>query len=65
MMIFSTDIPNDRNMYGDNVATKKVDYVVPETIREKMFCGMIFSFVGCVIQQRRIQNPVSNYEVAD
>ena len=35
MKIFSTDIPNDRNMYGDNIATKRDDYViVPETIRD-------------------------------
>ena len=35
MVIFSTDIPNDRNIYSDNIATKKTDYVIiPETIRE-------------------------------
>ena len=34
MKIFSTDIPNDRNVYGDNIATKEVDYVIPETIPE-------------------------------
>ena len=34
-MIFSRNIPNDRNIYGDNVATKKYDYVIiPEIIRE-------------------------------
>ena len=31
MKIFSTDLPNDRNVYGDNIATKKVDHVIPET----------------------------------
>ena len=34
MKIFSTDIPNGRNIYGDNIATKKVDYAIAETIRE-------------------------------
>ena len=34
MKIFSTDIANDRITYGDTIATKKVDYVIPETIRE-------------------------------
>ena len=33
MKIFSTVIPNDRNICGDNIATKKDNYViVPETI---------------------------------
>ena len=31
MKKFSTDLPNDRNVYGDNIVTKKVDYVIPET----------------------------------
>ena len=35
MKIFSPDIPNDRNIYGNNIATKKNVYVIiPETIRE-------------------------------
>ena len=35
MKIFSRDIPNGRNIYGDNIATKKNDYVIiPEIIRE-------------------------------
>ena len=35
MKILSTDIPSDRNMYGDNIATKKNDYVIiRETICE-------------------------------
>ena len=34
MKILSTDIPNDRYIYGENIETKKVDYVIPETIRE-------------------------------
>ena len=35
MEMFSTDIPNDRNIYWDNIATKKNDYVIiPKTIRE-------------------------------
>ena len=34
MKIFSMDIPNDRNIYGDNIVTKKVDYVIPEAICE-------------------------------
>ena len=45
MKIFSTDIPNHRNVYGDNIATKKDDYaIIPETIREIMCCRMMFSF---------------------
>ena len=47
MKIFSTDILNDRNIYGDNgrniygdnIATKKNDYVIiPETICDVLFC---------------------------
>ena len=39
MKIFSTDIPNDRNIYGDNIATKKNNYVIiPETIRDVLIC---------------------------
>ena len=35
MKIFSTDIPDDRNICGDNIATKKNEYaIIPETIRE-------------------------------
>ena len=35
MKTFSTDIPNDRNIYGDNTASKKDNYVIiPETIDE-------------------------------
>ena len=35
MKNFSTNLPNDRNIYGDNIVTKKNDYVIiPETIRE-------------------------------
>ena len=36
MKILSTDIANDRNIYGDNIATKII--------------GMMFSFVSYVIQ---------------
>ena len=41
MTIFSTVIPNDRNIYGDNIVTKKNDYVIiPETISsDKCFAG--------------------------
>ena len=60
MKIFSTDIPNDRNIYGDNIATKNVDYVIPETIPEINVLWMTFSFISYVIKQRPIQNPVSN-----
>ena len=36
MKIFSTDIPNDRNMYGDNISKEKDGYVIiPEAIRER------------------------------
>ena len=62
MKIFSTDIPNDRNMYGDNIATKRDDYViVPETIREinVLWNDVLFY----VIQKRHIQNPVSNITI--
>ena len=39
MKIFSTNITNDRNIYGHNIATKKNDYVIiPETIRDALFC---------------------------
>ena len=35
MNIFSTDIPSDRNMYEDNIATKRDDHaIIPETIHE-------------------------------
>ena len=37
-------IPNDRNTYGDNIATKKDDYVIiPETTRDKCFgvCSLL------------------------
>ena len=62
MKIFSTDIPNERNMYCDNIATKKDDYViVPETIREKNVLWHDVLFY--VIQKRRIQNPVSNITI--
>ena len=61
--MFFTDIPSDRNIFGDNIATKKVDYVIPENILEKMFCGVMFSFVTCLIKQRPIQNPVSNITI--
>ena len=45
--IFSTDIPNDSNIYDDNIAAKKDNYVIiPETIHElnvlwndALFCG--------------------------
>ena len=62
MKIFYTDILNDRNIYRDNIATKKDDYVItPEIIRD---INVIVSFTDkCffyVTQQRRIQNPVSN-----
>ena len=34
MKIFFTDMPNDRNIYGDNITTKKNDcIIIPETIR--------------------------------
>ena len=57
MKIFSTDIPNDRNMYGDNIATKRDDYViVPETIRD-------INVLWHDVQKRRIQNPVSNLTI--
>ena len=62
MKIFSSDIPNDRNMYGDNIETKREDYViVPETIREinVLWHDLLFY----VIQKRRIQNPVSNITI--
>ena len=44
MRIFSMGIPNDRNTYGDNIATKKDDYVIiPETTRDKCFgvCSLL------------------------
>ena len=62
MKIFSSDIPNDRNMYGDNIVTKEDDYViVPETIREinVLWHDVLFY----VIQKRRIQNLVSNITI--
>ena len=34
MRTFSTDIPHDRNIYGDNTLSKKDDYVIPDTVRE-------------------------------
>ena len=34
MRTFSTDIPRDRNIYGDNTLSKKDDYVIPDTVRE-------------------------------
>ena len=45
--------------------TRKVDYVIPKTnySRDKCFFGMIFSFVSYVIQQRGIQNAVSNITI--
>ena len=49
-------------MYGDNIATKKDDYViVPETIREinVLWHDVLFY----VIQKRRIQNLVSNITI--
>ena len=62
MKIFSTDIPNDRNMYGDNIATKRDDYVIiPETIREINVLWHDVHFY--VIQKRRIQNPVSKITI--
>ena len=63
MKIFTTDIPNDRNIYGDNIATKKGDYVIiPETIRDinVLWNDVLFY----VIQQKRIQDPVSdNFDI--
>ena len=62
MKIFSTDIPNDRNMYGDNIATKRDDYViVPETICE--INALWHDVLFYVNQKRRIPNPVSNITI--
>ena len=56
-MIFSRNIPNDRNIYGDNIATKKYDYVIiPETIREINVLWDDDLFY--LSQQRCIQNSV-------
>ena len=55
MKVFFNDIPNDRNIYGDNIAAKKNDYVI--------ILFMMLSFVSYVIQQRCIQNPVSNITI--
>ena len=63
MKIFTTDIPNNRNIYSDNIATKKGDYVIiPETIRDinVLWNDVLFY----VIQQKRIQDPVSdNFDI--
>ena len=63
MKIFTTDIPIDRNIYSDNIATKKGDYVIiPETIRDinVLWNDVLFY----VIQQKRIQDPVSdNFDI--
>ena len=59
MKIFSTDIPNDKNMYGDNISIEKDGYVIiPEAIRERNVLQDDVLFYA--IQQNRIQNPVSN-----
>ena len=59
MKIFSTDIPNDKNMYGDNISIEKDGYVImPEAIRERNVLQDDVLFYA--IQQKRIQNPVSN-----
>ena len=59
MKIFSTDIPNDKNMYGDNISIEKDGYVIiPEAIRERNVLQDEVLFYA--IQQKRIQNPVSN-----
>ena len=59
MKIFSTDIPNDKNMYGDNISIEKDGYVIiPEPIRERNVLQDDVLFYA--IQQKRIQNPVSN-----
>ena len=62
MKIFSTDIPNSRNIYGNNIATKRDDYVIiTETIQEinVLWDDVLFY----TIQERRIQNPVSNITI--
>ena len=59
MKIFSTDIPNDKNMYGDNISIEKDGYVIiPEAIRERNVLQDDVLFYA--VQQKRIQNPVSN-----
>ena len=59
MKIFSTDIPNDKNMYGDNISIEKDGYVIiPDAIRERNVLQDDVLFYA--IQQKRIQNPVSN-----
>ena len=63
MKIFTTDIPNDRNIYSDTTVTKKGDYVIiPETVRDinVLWNDVLFY----VIQQKRIQDPVSdNFDI--
>ena len=63
MKIFTTDIPNDRNIYSDTIETKKGDYVIiPETIRDinVLWNDVLFY----VIQQKCIQDPVSdNFDI--
>ena len=52
-------------IYGDNIATKKNDYVIiPETIREINVCGMMFSFVSYVIQQAYSEPSLKHYNKA-
>ena len=42
MRIFSVGISNDRNTYGDNIATKKDDYVIiPEITRDINVLGYV------------------------
>ena len=62
MKIFSTDIPNNRNIYGNNIATKRDDYVIiTETIQEiKVLWDDVLFYI---IQERRIQNSVSNITI--
>ena len=64
LQIFPADIPNGKNIYGNNIATKKNDYVViPETIRKINSFEMMFSFVTYVIHQMPIQDAVSNVTI--
>ena len=61
MKIFSTDIPNDRNIYGDNIATKMI-MLSYQKLRE--INGLWDDVLFYVIQQAYSEPSLKHYSKA-